>query len=519
MANLMRVPTLRKFMLPVAVTIAAGLLLAANPQSSNVVSMPSVSALRAGNYSAYKSMYLSGYYSASTQGGGPLTLDASDTTTADNGCTVFVDAHGNRFKRQVSGPVNVQECGAKGDGTTDDTAAFNAAIAAAKAQNSLAVAQGSIYAPNPVSAYKINGPVTFTGAVSYMADSNSPIDCKGATGDCFRINSSSADAHFDNISIFPPTGQNTNAGFIGVNINTATGGISLNNLHIYANATLGKCLSLTNSFEIHFTGETVVRNCGGGAIVGENSGSIGNNVITFDQLLVIEDPGYSLARAPVSICNGNGWKLPSGEILNNADDTVPFVDIGNCHLVTGDIAPLDITVSLQLEGKASYGFRVGAGTYDTSAQYPRDVRILNPYVTASGITGDVINLKYVQGSYIQVNTWPAVVGGDDFNADNTNDQLSFVGTNFTGTIAATNACLLINNGPQCATFAGVITNTCAGTVTLSGGTGTVTNSCITGLRPVLCTDNSGNNSVGCNPASGSMAVTGNGTDIISWAQF
>ena len=39
-------------------------------------------------------------------GGGIFRYDASDTTTADNGGTVIVDADGKRWKRQFSGPLN-----------------------------------------------------------------------------------------------------------------------------------------------------------------------------------------------------------------------------------------------------------------------------------------------------------------------------------------------------------------------------------------------------------------------------
>lgn len=61
-------------------------------------------------------------------GGGLFRYDASDTTTADNGGTVIVDAAGNRWKRQWSGPVHSRWF-ARGDGSTNDTAALNAWLA------------------------------------------------------------------------------------------------------------------------------------------------------------------------------------------------------------------------------------------------------------------------------------------------------------------------------------------------------------------------------------------------------
>lgn len=59
---------------------------------------------------------------------GPFTVDADDTTSADNGGTVLVDASGRRWRRDYSGAVNIKWFGAKGDGTTDDTAAIQAAV-------------------------------------------------------------------------------------------------------------------------------------------------------------------------------------------------------------------------------------------------------------------------------------------------------------------------------------------------------------------------------------------------------
>jgi len=61
-------------------------------------------------------------------GGGAFRYDASDTTTADNGGTVIVDAAGNRWKRQYTGSVNAKWFGARGDGVTDDTSALQALV-------------------------------------------------------------------------------------------------------------------------------------------------------------------------------------------------------------------------------------------------------------------------------------------------------------------------------------------------------------------------------------------------------
>ena len=64
---------------------------------------------------------------------GVFQVDASDTTSADNGGTVILGADGRRWKRDYSGAVNVLWFGAKADWNgstgTDNLAAFNAAAA------------------------------------------------------------------------------------------------------------------------------------------------------------------------------------------------------------------------------------------------------------------------------------------------------------------------------------------------------------------------------------------------------
>lgn len=70
-----------------------------------------------------------GYYTSSVNatpdGGGAIySYDSTDTTTADNAGTVIVDAAGRRWKMLRVGYAAPEQFGAKGDGTTDDTAAL-----------------------------------------------------------------------------------------------------------------------------------------------------------------------------------------------------------------------------------------------------------------------------------------------------------------------------------------------------------------------------------------------------------
>lgn len=64
---------------------------------------------------------------------GQFFLDAADTTSADNGGTIIVDASGHRWKRLFFGPVNVRWFGAAGDGVAHDAAPINATLTYAAA--------------------------------------------------------------------------------------------------------------------------------------------------------------------------------------------------------------------------------------------------------------------------------------------------------------------------------------------------------------------------------------------------
>lgn len=99
-----------------------------NPAS--LVGVATVATLRAGNYIPYPYIYLVGYISFGDGGEGVLGYN-SGSSAADNGCTLFRDSSAHVFQRLgVENVLNVDQCGATGTGTTDDTAAINRAFAA-----------------------------------------------------------------------------------------------------------------------------------------------------------------------------------------------------------------------------------------------------------------------------------------------------------------------------------------------------------------------------------------------------
>jgi hypothetical protein len=100
-------------------------------------------------------IFLSGHTNLGDGGEGEFIYNSSDTTSADNGGTVIVDASHRRWHRSLANqPVSVKHFGAVGDGITDDTAAFVAALATGN----------NIYMPTSSNGYLIKNTLTIATA-------------------------------------------------------------------------------------------------------------------------------------------------------------------------------------------------------------------------------------------------------------------------------------------------------------------------------------------------------------------
>lgn len=98
-------------------------------KSKNNRVVDSIGALRTLDRTMYTRAFVTGYYAAGDGGGGAYWYDPSDTTSADNGGTIIVANDGGRWKLETIDLISLKQFGAKGDGTTVDSSAINAAVA------------------------------------------------------------------------------------------------------------------------------------------------------------------------------------------------------------------------------------------------------------------------------------------------------------------------------------------------------------------------------------------------------
>ena len=130
--------------------LAAGI---AGTNTSRVVN--TVADLRLGAPSGIQFQLTSGYYAAGDTGGNSFYRRVSgDTTSADNGGSIIVDANSVRWYLCHDGSVNVEQFGAKPDATTNSVAVVNTML------NVSAIKEVTFGA----------GPYAWTGAITMVAN-------------------------------------------------------------------------------------------------------------------------------------------------------------------------------------------------------------------------------------------------------------------------------------------------------------------------------------------------------------
>src|SRR5579885_277706 len=154
--------------------------------------VPLLSDLRAISTStaaAAKAVITTGRNSPGDGGGGTFVYVPTDTTSADNGVTIIVDAAGRRWYRQVdAGGVTAEQAGAVGDGITDDTGAINTLISACSGKYAMVLNK----------TYKITGTGIRlqSGSVLYTPGNTGTLSFSGSMASSNLISASGASSIF-----------------------------------------------------------------------------------------------------------------------------------------------------------------------------------------------------------------------------------------------------------------------------------------------------------------------------------
>lgn len=160
--------------------------------------------IRANSNALSKRAYSRGKTKSYDGGFGFFEVDPTDTVSLDNGGTTLVDLVGTRWKRQTVGAVNLGWFAA-GDGSTDDTAATQAAVDATPWG-------GTLIVPTPKSMYKISSAITINKPIKIVGDGGSTVARKQMP--CFK-----AAGHNDIFKLVPVLdGYRFDYGITGVTI-------------------------------------------------------------------------------------------------------------------------------------------------------------------------------------------------------------------------------------------------------------------------------------------------------------
>lgn len=141
--------------------------------SRAVVTVDSIADLKALAVSpALSQVHVLGYYAAGDGGGGVFNY-SSGSAASDNGGTIIAPTTGSgRWLRVDLAPINVRWFGAKGDGSTSDTAAFQAAISSTTDGTDVA-----FHVPASSGDYSVNcASLTFgTRRITWVLDSKATV--------------------------------------------------------------------------------------------------------------------------------------------------------------------------------------------------------------------------------------------------------------------------------------------------------------------------------------------------------
>lgn len=144
----------------------------------------SVAALKALDKTKYTEAYVTGYRTAGDKGGpGPVYLDAADTTSADDGGTVFVAADGGRWKPTTTAGITLKKFGCYGDGVTNDSVFAQNAV-------NYALATNGVVLDDTGSNFKLLTGLTVSGtfrSIKFKGTGTGDAQTASSGGSCFNV--------------------------------------------------------------------------------------------------------------------------------------------------------------------------------------------------------------------------------------------------------------------------------------------------------------------------------------------
>ena len=358
--------------------------------TGNTTSVSSISALRSVSKLVYQTANVTGYYAVSDGGGGIYTYISSDTTSSDNGGTIIVASDGGRwYYTGFNGLIPAKVFGAKIDGSTDDHAAFQAAI------NWLGTVGG--------------GNVTFTGTSCLSTGLTIGVSCVGIHGSG-RGGLHDTGATYTAASIFKWTGASNGTMILISPASTMSlRGCDIADIFFDGNSNLaGLALYVFSCDEsihritgINFSNSILAYSCANG--LSEYADCQHNDIWV---------TGYQESPSSGSIftCTGN-----TGGVAN--------FSLNRIHQIAGDhyntavvIADSDSNTFYQISlyrvsGSSAYGIRLKGGTVSATGGNCR----WNTFINIVAGTGGL----YVEGT---ADTTYASVGNNILIYDNTNGE-------------------------------------------------------------------------------------------------
>ncbi|MDE2233361.1 MAG: hypothetical protein KGJ90_04605 [Patescibacteria group bacterium] len=320
-----------------------------NQAGVNPTIISNIAALRS-NTLSINQVYLQGYYTNGDGGEGSFYYNSSDNSSSDNGGTIIVDAANHRYYRQTEGGAySIKWFGAKGDNSTDDTVAMQAAINAAAALaggNDVYAPRGTFITSSGLSIPNAaNDPDGIEGSVRFFGTGIRSTIIKGTGNNAvFLFNgtsgSSLAFASLEKLTIAGSWNSTSGSG------NTSSVGISLNYgyRNTFRDVQIWSCYAgfySQFSYEcevsnVNCDGESTGTYCYNGFFLDAVSAGNNNNAFKFVDCVaydcrnngwnMIGFAGGTWTSCRAEACVGTGWMLGGSGVLT----PVQFGNFDNC---------------------------------------------------------------------------------------------------------------------------------------------------------------------------------------------